>query len=268
MKSKILWLPFVLLLAALSIVQLVPDSYSQKSNCLQILPERFRSFVAACLWEKADHLMHEGPVLESQKFQAGSYAGNTDIVPLLKMIISFCPDQTAPYRLLATNYAYHLGMKTEALNLLETAKINCCNSKNCHEIYASEAFIRLFTKTEQDDYRQVLEKVIALLDEAILKFKPDEHFPDPAFTKENYIDVRTSLQAKLDNPKAFLKHDDAITDTDDYKATVENTEELEHHSHLKEENLLQILIGLVIKAGLITGLGIIFYSSRFKIFWN
>lgn len=267
MKNRKFWLPVVLLLAALSVIQLIPCRYNHKSGFIQMLPERFRSFVAAYLWEKADHLMHEGPVLEKQNFQAGSYAGNTDIVPLLKMIITLCPDQTAPYRLLATNYAYHLGMKSEALNLLDAAKINCSNSINCHEIYASEAFIRLFTKTENENNRQVLEKVISLLDEAIYKFKPDVQFPDPAFTLENYIDVKSSLQAKLDNPETFSKHNEISTDVDDKNATAIEQNEA-HHSHQKEENLLQLLIILVIKAGLITGLGIIFYSSRFRILWN
>ncbi len=267
MKNRKLWLPIVLLFVALSVSQLIPCGNSSKSSFIQILPERFRSFVAACLWEKADHLMHEGPVLEKQNFQAGAYAGNTDIVPLLKMIISLCPDQTAPYRLLATNYAYHLGMRAEALNLLETAKINCSNSVNCHEIYASEAFIRLFTKTENENNRQLLEKVISLLDEAILKFKPDSQFPDPAFTLENYIDVKSSLQAKLDNPEILSKQASIKTDVDENN-TIDIEDGEAHHSHLKEENLLQLLIVLVIKAGFITGLGIIFYSSRFRILWN
>lgn len=264
MKKKYLWLIIALLVAGIGSIHLLHiriNKPSGFSSCFLFLPERFRSFVAACLWEKADHLMHEGPIVGKQNFQAGSYAGNTDIIPLLKMIISICPEQTAPYRLLATNYAYHLGMYDEALVLLEKAKINCSNNKNCHEIYASEAFIRLFSKNDEKNHKKLLEKVISLLDEAILKYKPDEQYPDPAFTLENYLEVRASLQAKLENHELADNNKHPVADNVNDNADIASMipQGNEHHSDLKEESLLQLLIVLAIKAGLITGLGIILY---------
>lgn len=242
----------------------------------QLLPERFRSFLAACLWERADRLMHEGPVFEGQNFIPGSYAGNTDIVPLLKLVISLCPDQTASYRLLAANYAYHLGMSDEALALLDSAKINCADSRNCHEIYASEALIRLFLLRRKGN--QDLKTIISLFDEAIEKYKYDEQFPDSVFTLENYLSVKSSLQLKLDsfdNEKESQKDfeldlirkspDDLLKtslnrEQDEYSDHEEHDNHDDHGEHgFNKENLLSILIKLVLKAGLVAGLSIILY---------
>ena len=134
-------------------------SYKRSFGALQILPERLRAFIAARFWEKADHLMHKGPSVSGQSFAAGSYAGNTDIIPYLKSVIALCPEETAPYRLLASNYAYHLGMRSDALSLLEDAFYNCENSKYLHELYASAAFIHLFSQSNDSSNRKTeLEK--------------------------------------------------------------------------------------------------------------
>lgn len=235
---------------------------SKAQGCFQIFPERLKSFVAACLWEKADRLMHEGPVISKQGFVAGSYAGNTDIVPLLKMVIALCPEQTAPYRLLATNYAYHLNMGSAALDLLNTAKINCAENPNNHEIYAAEALIRLHTGKNEKDKRQTLEKAVSLFEDAIVRYKTDKQFPDPVFTIENYIDVKDALQKRLSKGEQQIDTDQKAFDFFSQKEAEESVENSfsDHDCHcLNEENLLSLLFKLVMKAGFITCLIFILY---------
>ena len=187
------------------LLQYCSCSYAGPSGLLQILPERLRSFVAAYLWEKADHLMHHGPVVDAQKFTAGAYGGNTDIVPLLKMVIALCPDQVAPYRLLATNYAYHLGMRSEAFALLDKAKKDCAKSVNYHELFAAEAFIRIFSQNSREEQKEQLDKALALINEAISCYQPDEKLPDPAFKLENYYIVKSRLHWELHEPEKALE---------------------------------------------------------------
>ena len=175
-------------------------------SIVQILPERLRSFIAAILWEKADHLMHEGPVVAGQKFFAGSYAGNTDIIPYIKMVITLCPKEVAPYRLLASNYAYHLGMKNEALNLIKEAISNCQQTPFLHELYASVAFIHLFSfKSKFTGYEKAdLEPAEIYINKAIENYKQSDYLQDPVFKIENYYVVKARILWELDKPQQAL----------------------------------------------------------------
>ena len=198
-------------------------SYSHSFEILQILPERLRAFIAARLWEKADYLMHKGPVISGQSFVAGSYAGNTDIIPYLKMVIALCPDETAPYRLLASNYAYHLGMKKDALILLEDAFYNCENSKHLHELYASAAFIHLFIIDSKDseNSNNDLQKAEKYINKAISIFNESAILPDPVFRLNNYYIVKARILWELGKPdqalNAWLLNDENKLETSNDK---------------------------------------------------
>ena len=209
MKSKsLLFLSIIFLLFSLIAFHFLPkQTYDSNIGVLQILPERLRAFIAARLWEKADHLMHKGPVVTGQTFAAGSYAGNTDIIPYLKMVIALCPEETAPYRLLASNYAYHLGMKKEALELLERAFSNCVKSKHLHELYASAAFIHLFTLESIDskNRKKDLEKAEKYINMAISSYNDSTNLPDPVFKLNNYYIVKARILWESDKPKQALE---------------------------------------------------------------
>lgn len=181
-------------------------SYKRSFDALQILPERLRAFIAARFWEKADHLMHKGPAVAGQSFAAGSYAGNTDIIPYLKFVIALCPEETASYRLLASNYAYHLGMRSDALSLLEDSFYNCENSKYLHELYASAALIHLFSQINDSSNRKNdLEKASIYIDKAIAKFVKTGEFPDPVFKLENYYVIKARILWELEKPSEALE---------------------------------------------------------------
>ena len=180
---------------------------NNETNLIRIIPERLRAFLAARLWEKADHTMHKGPVVSGQKFMAGSYAGNTDIIPYLEMVILLCPEETAPYRLLAGNYAYHLGMKNKAVEILEKAFLNCKESVFLHELYASASFIHLFNSdsAESDKRKKDLETAKIYIDRAIDNYKDSDRLPDPVFKKENYYTVKARILWELREPESALK---------------------------------------------------------------
>jgi hypothetical protein len=98
---------------------------------IRLIPERLRSFVAARLWEQADRYMHTGPSrLEGQNFIAGSYAGNTDLLPLLHAVTALVPHELPPWQLLAANLGLHLSRKDEAIRILQHAICNYCFAEN------------------------------------------------------------------------------------------------------------------------------------------
>lgn len=178
---------------------------TQTPAIVKIIPERLRSLIAASLWERADHLMHKGPVFAKQQFYAGSYAGNTDIVPLLKMVIALCPTETAPYRLLASNYAFHLDMKEEALKLIDKALKTNEYNKRTHELYASKAFILLFSNQNEKDKKENLQNAAQSLEQAINTYSNDDELSDPAFKLENYYVVLARIHWDLGEPAKALE---------------------------------------------------------------
>lgn len=168
-------------------------------NIVRVIPERFRSFLAAILWEKAEHLMHQGPAFSKQKFYAGSYAGNTDILPYIKMVIALYPKEFSPYRILAGNYAYHLKMKKEAMKIMEEAIKNCSSTAYIHEVYASYSFILLFAVRQDDSMSRKDELKLALyyIDKAIDNYKMLEDQPDAVFKTKNYFVIKSRILWEL-----------------------------------------------------------------------
>ncbi len=177
------------------------------SKIIYILPERLRSFIAARLWEKADRRMHLGPVVPGQNFLAGSYAGNTDIIPYLKMVIALCPEEVAPYRLLASNYAYHLKMEDEAINIYKDAISNCSKTPFLHEIYASLAFIHLFSLKRQNPDFNKKELILAneCIDKAIESYQENKDKQDLVFKKDNYYTIKARILWELEQPDQALQ---------------------------------------------------------------
>ena len=208
--QKNLIFAFIFLIIAWSFLHLFICNYSKNNNLnsklIHIIPERLRSFIAARLWEKADHIMHLGPVISKQHFVAGSYAGNTDLIPYLKMVIMLCPEEVAPYRLLASNYAYHLGMKQEALSLTKQAISNCSNSQFIHELYATAAFIHLFSNNsnKEDSRNKELELANEYIEKAISSYIKSDYLSDPIFTLENYYIIRARIFWELEKPDQAL----------------------------------------------------------------
>lgn len=172
----------------------------------KFVPERLRSFVAGYCWSRADTLMHRGPAVKSlQKFQAGSYAGNTDIVPLLRMVVEIMPEELAPYQLLARNLAYYLDRGDEALRILQQGIINNPTHPAVHELYAAAAFQLVFAGGRPP--REKLQAALRYLQGAADHLTPaaEEFASDPSFKIENYQILAARLHLELGQPDLALK---------------------------------------------------------------
>ncbi len=174
---------------------------------LEFLPERVRSFLSGILWSYADEYMHSGPSVrfKDSPYQAGSYAGNTEVTSLMRQIISLTPDQQPPYKILAMNLARYLSRFNDGLRILQFGIIFNSDQKWVHELYAAAAFQYLF------DFRDgQLDKEIPLryLDKAILLAKKNgfvANDADPIFSMENYIILKLRLLVDLKNDEEAVR---------------------------------------------------------------
>ncbi|HNX77270.1 MAG TPA: hypothetical protein PLM07_00535 [Candidatus Rifleibacterium sp.] len=182
--------------------QTLPDNpgYLQR-----FVPERLRSFVAACVWAKADEMMHRGPFPGSrQTFQAGSYVGNADMVPLLNIVIAMMPEELAPYQLLSRCLS-SLGSVEAGLRILQNGIVNNRQHAAVHELYASAAFLKLFSagKPTIADLRSAgryLERAIACYNTGAIQLSSD-----PAFKPENYQILLARIFVELSEPQKALE---------------------------------------------------------------
>jgi tetratricopeptide (TPR) repeat protein len=169
-----------------------------------MLPERLRGFLAARLWEKADKLMHAGPSLRlPENFIPGSYMGNTEILPLLKMIVYLAPEETAPRLLLAENLGKHLAKRREAIKILQQGIINNPYAESIHELYATIAILKIFAKNSDLSQKR---SALKYLNAAIKRYKPN---PEKEQLKghniESYSILTARLNIELDKPQKALQ---------------------------------------------------------------
>lgn len=170
----------------------------------QFIPERLRSLVAANFWARAEILMHSGPLPSLAKtFQAGSYAGNSDIIPLLQMVIALMPEELPPYQLLSSNLARHMGQPAEGLRVIQRGIMNNEGHPGLHELYAAAAFLKLFAGRPDDDTRKSALKYLTRAGQTWSEAS-EEFSSDPAFKPQNYAVLQARLLLELGRPAAAL----------------------------------------------------------------
>lgn len=169
--------------------------------------ERIRSFVAAVVFKRADELMHRGSIdTKNQHFKAGSYVGNTDIIPLLKLVTLIAPEEPAPYQILSRSLAYAQDKALEGIKILQRGIMNNKQHDSVHELYASIALLKMFfdknPMTSDDKF-----SAIKYLNAACDKYRESsvENSSDPAFTIENYKILIARLYVELNNSSMALK---------------------------------------------------------------
>lgn len=202
-REKIMLLPLLLLCALCC--RIFSASFSIESDrsegLFTFVPERLRSFIAARLWEKADLYMHVGPSrIEEENFTAGSYAGNTDLLPLLQAVTQLVPHELPPWQLLATNLGRHLGRRSEAIRLLQQAiHLNRFHSE-IHELFASIGAIYIFTGKPDEEEKtaalKYIEKAIATFPRSRRSF--DDH--SPGLDLRSYYVLQSRLNIELSRP--------------------------------------------------------------------
>lgn len=110
--------------------------------CLEAVPRQLRSIVADVCWLRADEYMHFGPTRRlAARFMPGSYAGNTEIMPLLELAISLDPHHIDAYSLIVQNLSLHLGRFTDGLRLLQTGILANRGNPRIHELYGTGAHL-------------------------------------------------------------------------------------------------------------------------------
>ncbi len=191
----------------------------------QFVPERLRSFIAARFWLKADELMHRGPFPGSrQSFMPGSYYGNADIVPLLRVVIALVPDELAPYQLLARSLVSLQGEPGDGLSVLQQGIINNPEHAACHELFAAAGWLKIFSGQKPgpavlESAAKYLERADELFQNSSLKLSSD-----PAFTGAAYQTLLARVYLELARPEkamqAWLKSGQSLDDGTDRLAEV------------------------------------------------
>lgn len=179
-------------------------SLAGNSFVQQFVPERLRSFAAAYLWSRAEQIMHRGPLPQlAQSFQAGSFGGNTDIIPLLQMVIMLMPEELPPYQLLASNLSRYLGEPLAGLRIIQEGIINNPDHPAIHELYAAAAFLKIFAIKADDDIRR---SALKYLLRAFQSWHGESaaFSSDPAFKPQNYAILQSRLLLELSRPDEAL----------------------------------------------------------------
>lgn len=114
---------------------------------VESVPLSLRRFVAGYLWMRADEYMHFGPTRKLARdflatFMAGSYAGNTDIIPLIQLALVFDPQFIDGYELLAMNLCMFLHRFEEGIRELQYGIILNKNLPEVHELYGTIGYIQ------------------------------------------------------------------------------------------------------------------------------
>lgn len=114
---------------------------------VEAVPLSLRRFVAGYLWMRADEYMHFGPTRKLARdflatFMAGSYAGNTDIIPLIQLALVFDPQFIDGYELLAMNLCMFLHKFEEGVRTLQHGIILNKNFPEVHELYGTIGYIQ------------------------------------------------------------------------------------------------------------------------------
>ena len=178
------------------------DSYDNQRGA-----ERIRSFVAAVIFKRADELMHRGSIdPENQHFKAGSYVGNTDIIPLLKLVTLIAPEESAPYQILSRSLAYAQDNVSEGVKILQRGIMNSSQPDSVHELYASVALLKMFFDKNPMSPEEKF-SAIKYLNAACEKYNVNspEISSDPAFTLENYKILIARLYVELKDSAMALK---------------------------------------------------------------
>ncbi len=172
-------------------------------SIVRFVPERLRSLVAARFWARADELMHRGPFPGSrQQFVAGSLNGNSDIVPLLYMVIAIMPEELAPYQLLSRCLAGLQADWRESLQVLQQGIINNPDHPALHELYAAAAWLVIFSgggRPAMISASRYLEKAAGIYSQEAIRLSSD-----PAFNAAAYQTMLARIYLELDDPQKAL----------------------------------------------------------------
>ncbi|MBF0407829.1 MAG: hypothetical protein HQM10_10770 [Candidatus Riflebacteria bacterium] len=143
---------------------------------VEAIPISFRRFVAGYLWMRADEYMHFGPTRKLARdflagFTAGSYAGNTDIIPLIQLALMFDPQFIDGYEILAMNLCMYLNRFKEGIRTLQHGIIANKLLPGVHELYGTIGYIYFHIEKYDTRHSRNIESALKYFGEALLKYE-------------------------------------------------------------------------------------------------
>lgn len=140
---------------------------------LDKIPRQARDLAADYFWLTADEYMHFGSSKKvRERFLAGSYAGNTEILPLIELAIFLDPQHIDAYGILSQNLAMYLNRYIEGIRLLQRGILTNKHSPRLHELYGNVAYCYAFIESYNNEGRKN-DRAVALryLNEAIKAYE-------------------------------------------------------------------------------------------------
>ncbi len=138
---------------------------------LEAVPAQVRRLGADVLWLRADEYMHFGPSRRYRgAFLAGSYAANTEILPLLELVIRLDPTHFEAYAILAQNLAFYLDRFVPAVRLLQRGILHNRGHPLVHELYGTIAYCLAFVKSYDATRENDRGAALRYLDAALAAF--------------------------------------------------------------------------------------------------
>lgn len=174
---------------------------------LASIPRAVRHLIGDWMWLTADEYMHFGGSRRmGETFIAGTYAGNTEILPLLELAIRFNPSFIDAYVILAENQALHLDRFREGIRTLQTGLTENRDSPRRHELTGSIGFIYAFVDRYQVKLRRNPEVAARYLARAADEYERAGRPPieRPPLDPQSYHVVRSRMLVELGRPQESL----------------------------------------------------------------
>lgn len=180
---------------------------SLKEAVFQSLPRPIRVIGADLCWITADEYVHfGGSKKHGQKFLAGSYAGNTEILPMLQLAVQLDPTFFEVFQVLCHNLAMYLDRFQEAIGILQTGIQKNPESPRLHELYGTIAYFYYFVNRYTMSVQKNADAAYRYLEAAIASYKSVGSPPpySPTLSPRFYNMVRSRIFVEKGDLKMAL----------------------------------------------------------------
>ncbi len=185
----------------------VADEADITRLALTAVPTQVRNLIGDYFWMTADEYMHFGGSRRmGEGFLAGTYGGNTEIIPLLELAVLFNPGFIDAHIILAENKALYLDRFREGIATLQRGITANRASPRVHELYGSVAFTYAFI----DKYTRAIPRnpaaVLKYLDRAVAAYERAGRPPieRPPLAPQTYHVLRSRMFVDLHRPQEAL----------------------------------------------------------------
>jgi hypothetical protein len=178
-----------------------------KDAFFQAIPRPLRTLGADLCWVTADEYMHFGGSKKiSQQFLAGSYAGNTELLPFLELAITLDPSFFMVYELLAQNLSMYLERFKDGIRVLQQGILANQRDPQVHELYGTIGFFHYFVGKYTTKVKKNPRVSMLYLDAAVRAYEQNGKptIDNPPLGPRFYHFVRARLFVENGQPQAAL----------------------------------------------------------------